>query len=477
MLNTVQQDNTQLLHSFIDANLNPTVGKPITDKGVHWAPYGINLIVRPQCTQTCEYCYIYQHGKELYPEEERVTNSVLLKNLDSLLDYYLNTQHYYIRLWTFFAGDLFYDGLYFDIIDVMYPYYEKLYYDHPELWENSPPVEIILPLNISMVYNEDNLHRLDAQIERFNKIQTRLGFSFSTDGKYAEDIREKNHVPDEIWERLFLFIQKHGCGLHPMISAESIERACENYDWWIEQLQKYPLFDGDFWCPSFLEVRNPDVWTSEKIEQYLRLLDHMINHRLQKCNNDIEEFSHNILGQKTTICPPVRSNDLISLHIKDPFIHKGISCGQDFLVSITLNNLNLVPCHRLAYPQFRAGHYALDEQTNKITGLEAHENVHGLINILSRNILFEPGCVACDYNHFCMHGCLGAQYEHSKEIFMPIESVCNLFKSKVDFLLKKYHELGALKVMLEKSMLSKDQKETLIRILQKKGYENYEQYL
>jgi sulfatase maturation enzyme AslB (radical SAM superfamily) len=30
---------------------------------------GIELIVRPQCNQKCEYCYITRYGNNLYPEE------------------------------------------------------------------------------------------------------------------------------------------------------------------------------------------------------------------------------------------------------------------------------------------------------------------------------------------------------------------------------------------------------------------------
>ena len=32
----------------------------------------IELIIRPECNQKCQYCYITNHGDELYPKEERL---------------------------------------------------------------------------------------------------------------------------------------------------------------------------------------------------------------------------------------------------------------------------------------------------------------------------------------------------------------------------------------------------------------------
>ena len=39
---------------------------------------GIEIIVRPECNQKCEYCYIGRYGHDLYPVTERVNNCSLL---------------------------------------------------------------------------------------------------------------------------------------------------------------------------------------------------------------------------------------------------------------------------------------------------------------------------------------------------------------------------------------------------------------
>lgn len=43
--------------------------------------------------------------------------------------------------------------------------------------------------------------------------------------------------------------------------------------------------------------------------------------------------------------------------------------------------------------------------------------------------------------------CYGSQREAEKDPFMPIESVCRLFKGKIDFLIQKFEALGVWNVL------------------------------
>lgn len=45
----------------------------------------IEIIVRPECNQQCQYCYITQHGKELYPLNERQDNEINRLILDMIM--------------------------------------------------------------------------------------------------------------------------------------------------------------------------------------------------------------------------------------------------------------------------------------------------------------------------------------------------------------------------------------------------------
>ena len=55
-----------------------------------WTRQGIELIIRPECNQKCEYCYIARYGKELYPMEHRLNNEQIIERLDAFLDYVFN---------------------------------------------------------------------------------------------------------------------------------------------------------------------------------------------------------------------------------------------------------------------------------------------------------------------------------------------------------------------------------------------------
>ncbi len=86
----------------------------------------LELIIRPQCNQKCEYCYLYKYGDVLYPHDKRVSNETILSNITALFEYLFNKESYLSRI-ELFAGDLFYDNLFFDLIEILYNYYYKIY--------------------------------------------------------------------------------------------------------------------------------------------------------------------------------------------------------------------------------------------------------------------------------------------------------------------------------------------------------------
>ena len=97
-------------------------------------------------------------------------------------------------------------------------------------------------------------------------------------------------------------------------------------------------------------------------------------------------------------------------------------------MTINVGDLTLVPCHRLAYPELRGGHFVVEN--NKIINLQADEGMNAYLNLVLCNNNLKPKCIKCDYNAICMKGCLGAQYEVFADPFYPIPSVCNLLQHK-----------------------------------------------
>jgi radical SAM protein with 4Fe4S-binding SPASM domain len=449
-----QQNENELLEVFLDSavfnqkrnyslpNYRPPRDEnafPVLSEGL-----GIELIVRPECNQQCEYCYVYQHGKKLYPIEERVSNEIILKNLRAFLDYTFNTRKIFINRWELFAGDLFYDDLYYDILDVFYDIIKPLYQIYHHLFANGRHIDILTPSNCSFIQSDEKLIRFEEYYEKMSSIGVNLVISYSTDGKYATDSREKYDVSDEFYDKAFAFLKKHHYGPHPMISAENIDNYIKNFDWWTEQI---PKFSEEGHPPMFLEVRNNN-WTTEKIDKYEELLHHIIKYEMEKFGSK-EAFAEHLFRRDAM----TRTGyDIIRLlPRRDVEDSARYSCSMQWLLSVTLNNLNIVPCHRTTYSQFRIGRFVQDENGN-ITGVEGKNVGLGLtIHGFKANTL--PRCAGCKYVKACSYGCLGSQFETSGELFAPIDCVCDLSKRKIRVLSTEYRDLGLLDIALEKNYI------------------------
>lgn len=448
-------------------------------KEIIFPSLSINLIVRPECNQTCEYCYIYKYGDELYPKEQRVSNKITLSNIQKLLKYFLKRKCYIPR-WELFAGDLFYDNLWFDLMDVFYEYFKEML-DIPLLEDTLKQKKIVssisIPCNFSFCHDKNKVELVQKYIDKFAKLHVRIHFSYSHDGYYSLDVREKKELTEDYYNTVFNFIKKNGFGTHPMISYEGIKEGIQNYEWWKEQYKKYDLNYGDI-LPMFLEVRN-DGWTKENIQDYLNLLNYMIEDRLKMCDNNIGEFAKHIFSFKEKISklPPMYNNDLIRLKAESKQNTK-ITCNMGHGISIKSSNLTIVPCHRMAYPYFEAGQFVVKD--GEITHIEIKNNVDAYYAMTNGNFLMFPKCAACEYRFFCMKGCLGSQYETFGDYNIPIQSVCDLFQAKIDFLFKKYHELGVFKYYFDNiSKFTEEQinSKRVLEFLLYKGYKEYDKYL
>lgn len=422
----------------------------------------IEVIVRPECNQQCEYCYIARHGQDLYPMSERVDKTQLLKNFDMLLDYVYHTRQTYIRRWELFAGDLFYDNLYFDMMDIFRKYAIELNEKYPKMLKEKPML-ILVPCNFSFIDDDVKTEKLHEYIEEFLKMNIDLGFSVSTDGKYAIDTREGKTVenPDERFEKIFQFLRRHpNIGTHPMISASNVHVAIQNHQWFREMYKKYfpsCQYYHSFY-PSYLEVRN-DEWNDEQLEAYRQFLLYITQERYQECHNNIDELAYHLFcgdGKNNTM-PSLVCNDILNLPriSSNPEDKEKVSCSIQNLLHITLNNFSIVPCHRLTYQFLKAGNLVLNEDKTKIIGLESYNTVP-FIDIHCMNAMTQPKCSTCLYNPICMKGCFGAQYEASGELFMPAEGVCKLLRTKYNFLIHLFNKIGVLSSALKQGLLNEE---------------------
>ncbi|MGF6375095.1 sulfatase maturation enzyme AslB (radical SAM superfamily) [Clostridiales Family XIII bacterium PM5-7] len=461
-------DEKKLMESYIDSELLPL---PIDKNSMHISKNMLELIVRPECNQKCEYCYIYKYGTELYPT--RSNKEETLKNIDMILDYvYMTRKNFFYQI-EIFAGDLFYDDIYFDMLDIFEKYFGVLKKRYGYLF--SRRVAMVTPCNMSFVV--ESPEKADRFIEYHNRFlkdyNVKLAFSWSTDGIYSTDIREKAELNEEYFDTIFEFCKSIESGYHPMISAYGIDNLKDNYDWWLSKLEQFDLSKGHDFQPPMLEVRNGDEWTDEAIDKYLDFLSYAMEKRFELCNYSVDALAQHFFDYDSDAeLKRMNNYDFLIVDVKNPDSQRteAISCSMQHTIHFNCTNLSLSVCHRTTYPEFTGAYFKTDETNSRIVDIEPH-NVSGYITLRCMDISKGPMCVDCEIQNNCLHGCIGAQYEYSGEIMLPIPSVCNLFKKKVKHLVKLYNEYGLIDSAIKNNYLQGYGKEFWLEKSKELGYE------
>lgn len=456
----INNEDHILLNDYLDTVLfNGNKNKPVSTT--------LELIIRPECNQKCEYCYLYKHGHDLYPKEKRANNDTLIKNLTLFFNYLLKRESYLSSL-EIFAGDLFYDDFFFEMIEIVYNYYEAIYKINPNIFANKSFLQgnplysnraiIMIPCNCSFCNDKNKIKKFKEIFNRLLDINVYLTLSYSSDGIYASGIREKHSLSEEFLDNVFTLLYDCNYGVHPMISYESIDNAIQNYEWWKLKLseynKKYHYKERYEFIPCMLEVRN-EGWTDETITKYIEFLNYMIDDRLKICNNNLEHlafdiFCHNSDNQTYERFGPPDMDPIKPIFTS--YHQNYASCSLGHGLCIQCNDLTLVPCHRLAYPFYHGGKFNYND--NEITEIIALENMNGYLNQIHCNSFFNPLCCTCDYQGICIKGCHGAQFEAMSDPNIPIPDICQLFKTKANFLIHKYNELGVLKIAINNGYLT-----------------------
>jgi radical SAM protein with 4Fe4S-binding SPASM domain len=430
----------------------------------------LELIITPQCNQKCEYCYITQHGHDLYPAHVRADNPTTIKNLKMIMDYFVYKKGYIFKSYQLFAGDMFSTGLFFDTISTIYPYFEYMYDKAPELFKKGQDERIIIiPCNMRFITDDETTKQVREWVDKFAKLNMKLVFSWSHDGKYSCDIREKTEMTDEFYDKVFTFLKETHGGIHPMISYEGIDNAKDNFDWWIEMYEKYfpeRVEIGDY-MPIPLEVRN-NGWTDETITKYLEYLRHRLEKIFDMHEGDVDEVARYLFHVGKY--PNLPEYDHFDCVCTPPAKNQSMSCAMQKSVVIRVSDMAVVPCHRLTYHQFIGGWLVPDEETGAII-YEKANNIGQLIDIKSHQVDLAPECCICWNRYNCFHGCLGSQYEWSGELYLPVKSVCKLQKAKTSFILKMLVDTGVLRSALNQDILHEEHKAHLMKLCRKLGYE------
>lgn len=439
---TFQEEKNDILKFILDEKF---FSKFTEDKLDFQRDTGINieLYITSVCNQKCSYCYLTKYGDELYPKEIRNWD-MIFKNMRIFLDYLLERK-FVIQDIDLFSGEIWGMKQGNKILDILLEYKEK----------GLDFRKIMIPSNVSFLTNKNTTRVVQNYINKFRKFGVYLAFSASLDGPLIEsktrsykDEKSNDKRNDEFYENVMKFCTKNGFGFHPMISAESVEQWPENFDWWMDYLGRNRLDTRQY--IMFLEVRN-DYWTKDKIISYLKFIDHVFDWELENIFGGDKEsmIRHYFLPG-----PELKNYEILSLCPTPNYPNCTIGRG----ICVRLGDLAICPCHRTSYPHLLYGKFTVEN--DKIVGVEAN-NIQLANKILLTSTRCTLKCDQCAYNEFCLRGCHGSQFEATKDPMLPIESVCDLFMAKFNFLIYKWEKIGAFDFIKDQEIISAFQKRIL----------------
>ena len=422
------EENNELLRFILENRFFKVWRDPSSQADPHslWKDANVELFITSACNLKCEYCYLQRHGDGLYPKEYRDKDNIL-KNMRILFDWFLD-EGFAINDLDLFSGEIWHTPFGFEVLDIVIDYIKR----------GLTFKRVVIPTNCTFLLDNNTMFKMQDYIDEFDSLGTRLMISCSIDGAVLESEtrslkdEDKNPVRDNgFYEKLFAFAKKNNYLFHPMVASANVDKWIENLKWYTQQIRNYHI---DAANPiMMLEVRNGD-WTDESIQRLLEFYDYEIEQKLKACQNDVKVFSEFLLGKNGD------NNGYVNYAL--PIAENQPGCSVSTHLCIRLGDLAICPCHRTAYDRLLYGKF--DITNGRITGITAINPQMAIRVLGGNNKIDHHGCDTCPYNGLCMRGCYGAQYEYAQDAFMPVENVCNMFKTKYNHLIDKYDSMGVI---------------------------------
>ncbi len=425
--NQYQKENDEILNkTFRDMYMKNW------NKNGHRDLKGLELIISPVCNLGCKYCYIHNFGHRLYPNNIRNPKNIV-NNTKKLIDWLIdNNLTPDLEL---FSGEIFGQKVGFDVVDVIYEKYKNTH-------QSKRVREIIVPTNFTFIQDNELTKRVQRYIDNFAKIGIRFHLSASFDGKFMEanrpyekDIGYHLNKPrdDEYYDKVFSFIAKNRCGLHPMVYSKNIEKWKDNFLWFQDMMKKH----GIPWKHIYLlQVRNAE-WSKEQCKELYNFIVWLTEWAFEKLGRNKDRYTNFISY------PPYGFNILKSISGKNG---RGLACSIQSAPAVRLGDLAFVPCHRLMYEGQEYGFFNIDNN-GKIKDIRS-TNVEMFLGVTSHDYRSSPYCVSCPIRDLCSGGCLGSQYEITGDPFTPIPTMCAMQHSLASGIIKGWMNIGVFNKML-----------------------------
>ena len=390
---------------------------------------GVEFIITPECSKNCGICYLQKNRDKLYPDN-LIDKDIILSNMREFL-YYLKNKNKFIPMLNLFSGEIWGDKFGYDILNTLLEFSKHYRFTR----------FISIPTNMDFLFTDHGEEWMEYFIKEFGKIGVKINISASIDGAYLDTAfrpQDKNYSIKidynyNYYDKIFSFQSKHGFGFHPMVYSKNCKYWCDNYDWFIEVMNKYyPKYRE----PMMLEVRDNN-WTDEDLEYYVKFLNHVVEHKLKLFNYSIPAFSQYVTRIRSY---KIFSNSNIGAYEYS----RKLNCTVTDNLFIRLGDMAICPCHRTCYPNNIYGYIVFNSDEMFVKP----KNVELALKILNTYPNKDyPKCKECIYKDLCMKGCLGSQLENSGDIFEPCDSVCKMLKTKINFLVDKYTELGVYEAL------------------------------
>ena len=378
-------------------------------------------MIKGECPSKCAYCYYQKHLKDLYPsciDKE----DLILHNLNLFLDFYV--ENHLTNSIEIFSGRFLQTDWGFKVLDSFYEHFKDIRALKPKM--------ISIPDDMQFYRDEIIQKRIREWIDRMTSINVPICFSFSIDGGGAESNLRHENKDEKFYKDLLQLADDYQYCFHPMVSAINIHEWINGkLMWWINYLG----LDRFLTDVMMLEVRDNN-WDEDAINGYLNLMNIIYDIKWYYYN-DIKKFTEDVFCIVQHNRHP--TDLLFNGSLIDPA--PSISCSIQHALHIRLGDLAIVPCHRLAYPQFITGNFLVED--NKITGIKG-ANVPMLIGIHSQKLSSLPRCHNCDFRYSCIGACHGSSYETEGDPFWVGNTVCDLEQARICFGLIKMAKMNVL---------------------------------